>query len=140
VTRTLGSAIDAVVVSLIVVVLYLAWSGLVFVADPTGFRFPQPSFGILLAVALGTLTLYLAACWWVTGRTYGSHIMGLRVISRRGTRLRLPVALLRALMCALFPVGLFWVVVSARNQSVQDIVVRTRVIYDWEPNPPAPPR
>ncbi|HSF26437.1 MAG TPA: RDD family protein [Actinomycetes bacterium] len=139
-TRLLGSVIDAVVASLIVAALYLAWSGLAFVADPTGFRFPRPSFGLVLGVGLGTLALYLAGCWWVTGRSYGSHVMGLRVINWRGTRPSLPVALLRAGMCVLFPIGLFWVVVSPRNKSVQDLVVRTSVIYDWEPNHPSPQR
>ena len=138
VTRTVASAIDAAVVALIVVALYLGWTGLSFVLDPTGFRFPRPPYGVVLGVGLGTLGLYLAACWWVIGRTYGGHIMGLRVVSRRNTRLGLPTALLRALLCVLFPVGLFWVVFSARNQSVQDLVMRTAVIYDWEPSHPGP--
>ena len=140
VTRTLSSVIDAVVTALIVAALYLAWSGLAFVTDPTGFRFPRPSFGLVLGVGLGTLGLYLAMCWWVIGRTYGGQVMGLRVVGRRGARPSLPVALLRAAMCVLFPIGLFWVVVSARNKSVQDLVVRTSVIYDWEPNHQSPQR
>jgi len=45
--------------------------------------------------------------------------------------MRLPRALMRALLCALFPVGLLWVAVSARNKSLQDIVSGTSVMYDW---------
>jgi len=30
-----------------------------------------------------------------------------------------------------FPIGVLWVAVSRTNKSVQDILVRTSVIYDW---------
>jgi hypothetical protein len=40
-------------------------------------------------------------------------------------------AFVRAVLCALFPIGLFWSAVSTRNESVQDLLVRTTVVYDW---------
>jgi len=39
-----------------------------------------------------------------------------------------------------FPVGVFWVVLSPERRSVQDVVLRTVVVYDWrtvEPGQPA---
>jgi hypothetical protein len=36
----------------------------------------------------------------------------------------------RALLCVLFPVGLLWVLLSGENRSVQDVVLRTSVVYD----------
>jgi hypothetical protein len=30
-----------------------------------------------------------------------------------------------------FPAGLLWCAVNARNRSLQDIVMRTSVVYDW---------
>jgi hypothetical protein len=30
-----------------------------------------------------------------------------------------------------FPIGLAWVVASGANRSVQDLVLRTNVTYDW---------
>jgi hypothetical protein len=39
---------------------------------------------------------------------------------------------LRALLCVIFPVGLFWSAVS-RRRSVQDVVMRSVVVYDWHP-------
>ncbi len=33
--------------------------------------------------------------------------------------------------CVLFPLGLFWSAISRRNASLQDLLVRTSVIYDW---------
>jgi uncharacterized RDD family membrane protein YckC len=44
----------------------------------------------------------------------------------------LVVALLRALACVLFPLGLLWVAFSRDLRSVQDIVLRTSVVYDWQ--------
>jgi hypothetical protein len=31
-----------------------------------------------------------------------------------------------------FPIGILWVAMSHENRSVQDVVLRTSVIYDWE--------
>jgi uncharacterized RDD family membrane protein YckC len=58
--------------------------------------------------------------------------MGLRVVSRSGGDLSLGVALVRAAACVLFPVGLLWAAVSRGNRSLQDVVLRTRVVYDWQ--------
>jgi hypothetical protein len=30
-----------------------------------------------------------------------------------------------------FPIGLFWVVINRHRRSIQDIVLRTEVVYDW---------
>jgi uncharacterized RDD family membrane protein YckC len=59
--------------------------------------------------------------------------MGLRVVGREGENLRLVGALLRALCCSVFPVGLLWAAVNQENRSVQDVLLRTSVVYDWQP-------
>jgi uncharacterized RDD family membrane protein YckC len=56
--------------------------------------------------------------------------MGLRVVGPRGARLHLLHAAARAVLCVLFLPGLFWVLVSRHDRSVQDVVLRTAVIYD----------
>ena len=38
---------------------------------------------------------------------------------------------MRSAFCTVFPVGLLWVIPSGANRSVQDVVLRTSVIYDW---------
>ena len=81
--------------------------------------------GALLAVA------YLAAGWGTTGRTPGKQLAGLRVVDSAGHLLRPGRAILRAVLCVLFPVGLLWILVSRSNASVQDLLVRTAVLYDW---------
>jgi hypothetical protein len=32
-------------------------------------------------------------------------------------------------LCTLFPIGLLWVLVSRENRSVQDLMLRTSVVY-----------
>jgi uncharacterized RDD family membrane protein YckC len=77
------------------------------------------------------LVLYLTIAWTNTGRSVGKRVIGLRVVNVSGGRLGLPTAFLRALFCAAIPIGLFWAAVSRGNRSVQDIVLRTSVLYDW---------
>ena len=64
-------------------------------------------------------------------------MLGLRVVSSRDVGLPLWRAFVRAVLCALFPIGLFWSAVSGRNESVQDLLVRTTVVYDWGPKLPS---
>jgi uncharacterized RDD family membrane protein YckC len=79
------------------------------------------------AIAVG----YLALNWAATGRSVGKQVAGLRVVDRFGRRLSLRRALARAVLYVLFPAGLLWVLASRRNASVQDLIVRTAVVYDW---------
>jgi hypothetical protein len=56
--------------------------------------------------------------------------MGLRVTGRRGERLPVLRALLRAGLCVSFPMGLLWSPFSRRRASLQDLLVRSEVRYD----------
>jgi uncharacterized RDD family membrane protein YckC len=78
------------------------------------------------------LILYLAISWSISGRSFGKRVVGLRVVTVRGDRQGFPTAFLRALFCVVFPIGLFWCVVSRTNRSVADLVLRTSVVYDWQ--------
>ena len=136
-TRSAAAVVDLLVVVVIVVALYLGFAGVAFVLHPTSFHWPRhlawsvPVVGFLVAVPYLTLT------WCATGRSYGDALFGLRVLNRRGQLLNLPHAALRALLCVVFPIGLFWVVISRRNRSLQDLVLQTSAIYDWIPEPTA---
>jgi uncharacterized RDD family membrane protein YckC len=131
VSRLLAAAIDLGVTVATLVAIYAGWSTLVFIIDPRGFQFPTPSLLVDGLVGMAVLTVYLTAAWSTTGRSYGQHVMGLRVVNLHGGRLRVFGALLRALFCVVFPVGLLWVAVSRQNRSLQDMVLRTSVIHDW---------
>jgi uncharacterized RDD family membrane protein YckC len=76
-------------------------------------------------------TFYWTVAWATSGRSLGARFMGVRVVNRKGERVRWPVALARAAFSVGFPIGLAWALISKRNRSVQDVVLRTIVIYDW---------
>jgi uncharacterized RDD family membrane protein YckC len=58
------------------------------------------------------------------------------VVDHRGRPLRLLVALLRAVFYVVFPLGLLLCAGGRQHRSVQDLVLRTSVIYDWLPGQP----
>jgi uncharacterized RDD family membrane protein YckC len=85
------------------------------------------------AVLLGVAVVYLAVAWATTGRTYGARLLGLRVLSVGHGLLGWTRSVLRALACVLLPVGLLWCGVSVTRRSLQDLVLRSVVIYDEHP-------
>lgn len=138
VTRIAPAAIDVGVVIIALGVTYLGVFAVLFLLDPRNFTAPTPSSGLVFAVGCLLLTLDLAVGWMGSGRTYGNHIMGLRVVNSRGRRLHPVGALVRAVFYVILPIGLLWVVVSGQNRSLQDLVLRTSVIYDWDVRPLRP--
>jgi uncharacterized RDD family membrane protein YckC len=134
VTRMIAAALDGVVVILVLIVGYVSLAGFLFLVDPRGFSFPDIGLLFCLASVFGVLVVYQTLAWRLTGRTYGGRVMGLRIVNHRGRRLRWGGAFVRALFSAGFPIGLMWVAVSRENRSVQDVLLRTSVVYDWQPN------
>jgi uncharacterized RDD family membrane protein YckC len=139
VSRTIANTVDAVVVAVIVGSLYLGFNAARFFLGPTDFTLSEPAPLSSMTTVLVVLGAYLSVAWATTGRTYGCHVMGLRVVGRRGGRLRPVVSLARGVFCTLFPIGLLWCAVSSEKRSVQDVVLRTSVIYDWKPRAPKTP-
>jgi uncharacterized RDD family membrane protein YckC len=131
VTRALANVLDLCVVAVLLCGGYAVVAAGKFLIHPSGFRFPAPSFALVLLLGGAVMAVYFAVSWRVTGRTYGDEVLGLRVVNFRGERMRWAGAALRALCCVVFPIGLLWVLLSPRNRSVQDAVLRTSVIYDW---------
>lgn len=84
------------------------------------------------------LVIYLALGWGSTGRTLGKQLLGLRVVRADGEPLAPRVAFLRAIFCAVFYPGLALALVDRRNRSVQDVVCKTVVVYDWIPEAARP--
>lgn len=129
-SRTLAAIIDLVSIIVIVVLWNLGAAFVrMLIEHVQGVNIPKLGW----SVAIGTLLLWLlwTYAWATTGRSLGMHIMGLRIINSSGDRVRLPVAALRSIFCVVFPFGLLWVIISPANRSVQDVVLRTSVVYDW---------
>ena len=135
ITRVLANSVDFCVVAVIIAAGYAGVTAFRFLWNSRTFTFPAPGFGVLLAAGGVVMTLYLTACWITIGRTYGDHLLGLRVVDRRGRRLRPVLAFVRAVLYVLFPIGLFWIVLSRDSRSLQDVLLRSSVVYDWSRTP-----
>lgn len=133
VSRLTASTIDAVVVVVAVATGYLVVSGIKFLLAPSRFAFPRVGSNVLLTIGAVVTVGYLTWSWATTGRTYGNQLIGLRVVTYGREPISIGTAAARAALCVVFPLGLFFVVVSAENRSLQDVVLRTAVIYDWLP-------
>lgn len=133
ISRLLACAVDLAVVAAIVGGGYLATSVVLFLWDPGRFHFPVMDRTWLLTAGGAVLFVYLSVSWVMTGRTWGDLLLGLRVVNFRGEPLRVAGAVLRAALCVVFPIGIFYVAVSRANRSVADVILRTSVLYDWGP-------
>lgn len=139
VTRTAANILDSLLVLGVLACGYAAWCAVRFLVNPKNFSFPTVSFFVLLICAGIVLFFYFTVSWATTGRTFGDHQLGLRVVNPSGDPLRWPGAVIRAAFCVLLPIGLYWAVLSPTNRSVQDAVLRTSVVYDWTVRRPPPP-
>jgi uncharacterized RDD family membrane protein YckC len=133
VTRVAAAAVDFLIVIVAIGVIYGGIAGVTFIIHPRSFHWPSNIGWSIPVVYLVLLTAYLAFSWAGTGRTYGAALLGVRVVNHKGATMRLPGAILRAVLCVVFPIGLLWVAISSANRSIQDVIFRTSVIYDWSP-------
>ena len=131
VTRVAAMGVDMAVVIVLGSLVYLAVAGARLVWSPTTFSWPDVPFWLTIVVEFSIAILYLTGSWAMTGRSYGASLLGLRVLSRRGRIPGWALAFVRAVFCVFFPVGLFWVILSPERRSIQDVMLRTVVVYDW---------
>lgn len=136
VTRAIAAGIDFAAVAASLGLVYLGWVALLFIVNPTRVSFPTLSVAVVLGISAVANWLSLTVAWATTGRSLGARLMGIRVVSFRGRVMRPAGAAARAAFCLAFMPGLFWVVVSRENRSLQDTVMRTSVIHDWTKRAP----
>lgn len=139
VTRLLANAVDALVCAAALLVAYALFNVAKLIVNPRSFHLSAASVFFDVVTAMLVFTVYAATSWAVTGRTYGCHVMGLRVVGRGGGRVRPVVAFLRAVLSVAVPVGLLLCAGGRSRRSLADVALRTAVIYDWSPRgAPAP--
>ena len=136
VTRAIAVGIDFAIVGVALLLLYLGYAVVLFVFNPANPQLPDVPAAAVLIIGGVTAHLLFTVAWSTTGRSPGARFMGIRVVNFQGKVMRLPGAALRALFCLGFMPGLFWVIISSQNRSLQDTVMRTSVIYDWTKRPP----
>jgi uncharacterized RDD family membrane protein YckC len=113
--------------------VYLGVAATRFLIAPRRFHWPVPGRLPLGILGWGLLIVYLAVAWSASGRSLGKQLMGLRVERRDGSGLRPGQAFVRAVICAAIPIGLVWSIVSRERAALHDLIVRTKVVYDWHP-------
>ena len=133
VSRVLAASIDLAATVGAVLLFYLGIGAIAFVVRPRSFRWPDPGVWSLGGIWWALLVVYLTFSWTTSGRTMGKQVMGLRVTDEVGSRLRGGRALVRALVCATFPIGLLWCAIDRRSRALHDLLVHSRVAYDWVP-------
>ena len=74
------------------------------------------------------------------GRTPGKQLLGLRVVRADAAPLTPRQAFFRAFLCAVFYPGILWIPLDRRSRSLQDIALKTVVVYDWIPESARPRR
>jgi len=142
ISRMLACLVDLGLIAAVMFGIWLSISVIQLIFSP-GVDVTPPTAGVLVAWGYALAAIYWTGAWATSGRSLGAWLMGLRVVSSKGNRLSWPKSFLRALFCVSFPVGLVWAIFSKRNRSLQDIVLRTIVIYDWyvpEPDKVTVPR
>jgi uncharacterized RDD family membrane protein YckC len=138
VTRLIAATLDGLVIGAVLLGGYLGLVGLIFLLNPRSFTWPELGVVFSLAAALLVAFVYFTFFWTLSGRTYGYLVMGLRVLGIGGRRLKFFGAAVRAAFVVVVPIGIMWIPFSRHNKSLQDVILGTRVIYDWEPRPVRP--
>ncbi len=131
-SRFIAVLIDIAMIALLLVGTYGLWLGLRYILS-VFYDIPPISGLPLLLVGYFLMWAYWTWSWASGGRSLGNVLMGLRVQTRSGGTLSIGQAAGRALFSVVFPVGLAWSIISRSNLSVQDIVMRTEVVFNWAP-------
>lgn len=131
-SRFIAVLIDMALIAVLVLGAYGIWMALRYVLS-VFYDIPQLGAVPLLLIGYFLMWVYWMLGWASSGRTLGNVLMGLRVEMNSGNPLTLGRSALRALFSVAFPIGLAWAVVSRSNHSVQDVALRTRVVFDWAP-------
>jgi uncharacterized RDD family membrane protein YckC len=131
VSRIAADAIDFLVLQGLFFGCLLSVAVVRFLWNQGDFVLLAPDPWVTVVMQWTLLVLYLGTGWASTGRTVGKTILGLRVVGTRGAPLHAVRAFARAAICASFYPGLLWILVSPRNAALQDIAVRSKVLYEW---------
>jgi len=129
-TRTIAAIIDVVVVGAIMIGIWIGvWLFLLVFNPLVDYGMPRPGYFVLGGYFV--MWIYWSWHWATSGRSIGQNLMGVRVLGRSGEGLSWKIAVLRSAMCVVFQIGILWILVSRRNRSVQDVLLRTSVVHDW---------
>ena len=89
------------------------------------------------ATSLGIwLWVYFGGSWAASGKTAGMALLGVRVVNGDGSPIDRWRGVLRApalgVSLLTFGVGLIGIVIGRRHRGLQDVLVGSVVVYDWD--------
>jgi len=95
---------------------------------------------ITLSVAAALLILgYFVIFFFLAGQTPGKALMGVKVVSLRGGKMKLWQALIRYIgyyiSFLVFGLGFIWIILDTRRMGWHDKMARTCVVYSWDARP-----
>lgn len=134
-SRMAGAAFDLLAIIMITFLFGVIAGFLKFLFTAEAFELPKLAWSASVSFTGGLALAYYAGSWATTGRTIGEAVMGLRVVTESGRRVRLGRAVVRAL--AVIAVGApctLWCIVSKKNAALYDLPLKTTVVYDWTIN------
>lgn len=130
VSRLIALAIDLVVLAVAVSVTH--W----FIATLDALLRPwaRVDLSALIVAAIPLVVIaYFVGLWRLSGQTVGKWLLGLRVVSVDGGRVRIGRGLARlgGYVVSALPLyaGFLWVLVDPQRRALHDRLARTRVIY-----------
>ena len=131
-SRVLANSVDLAITIGILFAIYGTVAAGLFLRRGARFRFPTVTYAEAFVVGALVLIVYFVLTWTATGQTYGDRLLGIRVLDNTGALVKGGRATVRAVLCVLFPLLLFWAVVDKHRRSVHDLILRTSVVYDWK--------
>ena len=132
VTRLLAGAVDVGVAFVLYTAVLYAYAVIHYLLTSKPLELPTPDTWVRAVVAGAVTFFYLVSAWASTGRTIGSQILGVAVVTDRGGALSTRRAAGRAIVCMLIGgPSLVWILVSRKNAAIHDLLCRTAVVYDW---------
>ena len=130
VSRGLAAVVDVAAIFILQVLIYAGAAAVRYIWSPNSFEAPGTGPLALLSSSAGLTVVYLTIGWATAGQTYGAAVLGIRVVDPLGRVPGWGRAAVRAVCCLAFPVGLLWAAVSTERRSVQNLLLRTNVVYD----------
>jgi uncharacterized RDD family membrane protein YckC len=135
VTRLVAYLIDSVTLSFLFAVGATVFEFIL--ADVLGIDFDVADHPVAATVALALWSfLYFAVPLAASGRTFGSAILGLRVVRSDGRELDPGHAVIRVLVFPLsflfFGLGFLLMLVNRERRALQDLIADTVVVYAWD--------
>jgi uncharacterized RDD family membrane protein YckC len=134
VSQAIAGVLDALAILALYFGLLLLYGVLRFLFTSNAFEMPQPGPALNADLTFVVGVFLLTTAWAGSGRAPGMAVVGLRVVTADGGRLKTARAFWRAVLVTLtLGVGLVVVLFSRRNRSLYDMICRTSVVYDWRP-------